>query len=192
MLSHDDKCKLFYWIYVNPFFTEAVGRVLQLLMGSTHWNTSQIPCKRWGFLQKVRDFQTFFLLQHHVRWQKAFYLGLALRKNAFSERNEEWKKTDLNPCLSLLFGYFLFRVCKLQGVVMQISSTCYSSNCQIKKSSASSYTVKDETERTRKFCLDGIFYTWMPLSIPEHEVIRLFDFRQVLMKNEPTLKISAF
>lgn len=32
----------------------------------------------------------------------------------------------------------------------------------------------------------------MAFSIPRHQAIRFFDFRQVLMENEPTLKISAF
>lgn len=55
-----------------------------------------------------------------------FLPGSSLKKECSFRQKPGVKKSDLNPCLSLLFGYFFFKLCKLQGALMQMVFTCYS------------------------------------------------------------------
>lgn len=82
--------------------------------------------EKMGFSSESLSLPKLFPITASCEMAESFLPGSSLMKECSFRDKSGVRKTDSNPCLSLLFSYFLFRLCKLQGVLMQMASTCYS------------------------------------------------------------------
>jgi len=137
-----------------------------------------------------------------MKWQKAFYLSTIFSTVYSSERMHSQRETrsEANGFKSLLvlavsFGCFLFRLYRLQGILIQMAFICCSFYLKIGrlKNSVLPAIQLSMRDRRKKEILSGCHFPYL-----ETRAIRFFDLRKVLTKKKntttkpTTLKLSAF